>query len=142
MAETPAPTPPRPSGRADWRRGDTAATGASNRGPLRAVALIALLGAAGGVVGMMFWFGRSTPPHLITVPGSDYTDPAWPANPWAEQDGKLLRSMVSVFPNSEEAFNFQERDRLVTKLESLKVASGQAVVFHLTTLACTNKGVV
>src|SRR5436305_10690461 len=91
MSDQPAPTPFRPA-RADWRQGARDPSAVSGRGALRATVLIALLAAAGGLVGLYFWIAPPTPARLVTVPVSEYTDPAWPPNPWAEFDSELLRA--------------------------------------------------
>src|SRR5262245_54249939 len=135
------PVPPRPP-RAKWQIDNRAAADGSGRGPARAAALIALLAAAGGLAGLWFWIARAKTPRLVTVPVSEYTDPAWPANPWAEQDSDLLCGLRGAFPDSQKGFNFQERDRLTVLLESLRGDAKTPLVLHLSALACTRGGVV
>src|SRR6478672_3002772 len=101
----PTPSPHRP-GRTDWRQSGGPAGG--NRGAMRAAVFITLLAVAGAIAGLWFWVVPPTPPRLLTVPVSEYTDPAWPVNPWAERDSELLRA---AFPDNTKAFNFQERER-------------------------------
>lgn len=132
MSDEPAPTPFRPA-RADWRQGAHDPSAVSGRGALRATVLIALLAAAGGLVGLYFWIAPPNPARLVTVPVFEYTDPAWPANACAEFDSALLRAS---FPGgTENAFNFQEHERLAALLESLKATSDRPVVLHLSALA-------
>jgi hypothetical protein len=135
------PVPPRPP-RAKWQLDKHAAASNSGRGPARAAVLIALLTVVGGLAGLWFWIARATPPRLVTVPVSEYTDSAWPANPWAEQDSDLLCGLRGVFPESRKGFNFQERDRLIGLLESLRGDAKTPLVLHLSALACTRGGVV
>jgi hypothetical protein len=134
------PVPPRPP-RAKWQLDNRAAAGDSGRGPARAAVLIALLAAVGGLAGLWFWIARATPPRLVTVPVSEYTDPSWPANPWAEQDSDLLCGLAA-FPDHRKGFNFQERDRLIGLLESLRGDVKTPLVLHLSALACSRGDVV
>jgi len=135
------PVPPRPP-RAKWQLDNRAAANGTGRGPARAALLIALLAATGGLAGLWFWIARATPPRLVTVPVSEYTDPSWPANPWAEQDSDLLCGLPGVFPDHRKGFNFQERDRLIGLLESLRGDVKTPLVLHLSALACTRSDVV
>src|SRR5262245_30033169 len=117
---------PDPSPRGGWKQttGGGSSAGASP-GVRRTIALVALLAAAGGVAGLWFWVQPPSPVRFVEVPVAEYTDPAWPPNPWAERDSNAL---VSLFPSgAESAFTFQERDRFVALLKSLEAESKRPV---------------
>jgi hypothetical protein len=98
-----------------------------------------MLAAAGGVVGLWFWIQRLQPVLFVTLPVGEYTDPAWPTNPWAENDSKELGARFARNPS---AFNFQERERFVALLKSLEPEESRPVVLHLSALAATRDGKV
>jgi hypothetical protein len=135
-----------PRGSAGWRSGESPAhepVGPS-RGARRFLAVFALLAAAGAVVGALFWIQPANPPLVLSLPVSEYTDPALPPNPWAEEDAEAVQASFPEKESSpEKAFNFQQLDRLQFKLQSLaRAKSKQPVIVHLTALAAAPAGSV
>ncbi len=136
------PDAPRP-GPAGWRSGERTAPADSGRGVRRFVALAALLATAGAVVGVLFWIRPSDPPVLLTIPISEYKDPAWPPNPWAEEDSDALQDAFPDLAGREKAYGSQELSLLQSKLQSLRnVKAGQPVILHLSALGAVHDGVV
>src|SRR6476469_9169825 len=68
-----------------------------SRGTRRAIAFVLLLAAAGAVVGALVWIRPADPPQLVTIPVPEYSDPAWPPNPFAEEDSDALQT---AFPSA------------------------------------------
>jgi hypothetical protein len=109
-----------------------------SRGARRTVAFIAFLAVAGAVAGVLTYIRGADPPQLVTIPISEYADPAWPPNPFAEEDCDALQAAFPDAAGQEKAYTSQELHLLRTKLEGLKkVKSSQPVVVHLTALGMT-----
>lgn len=113
------------------------------RGTRRVVATVVLLAAAGAVAGALFWIRPADPPLLLTIPVGEYPDPAWPPNPWAEEDSDALQAAFPSAAGQEKAYGSQELLLLQTKLQGLKkVKAKQPAVVHLTALGVTRGGTV
>jgi hypothetical protein len=120
---------------ADWRAETPGAAG--NRTVLAVLSLLALLAIAGVVIGFFaFWFGAKPEPRLVFVPVGEYDHPAWPVNPWANQDARRL---ADCFPDRWAVeFESQERIKFRQLLDRLAVpVAGPArpLVLHVTALA-------
>ena len=128
------------SNRVGWRENaDAGPAAGGSRGMRRAVALCGLLAAAGGVFALWFWIEVPSAVRFITLPVAEYSDPNWPTNPWAENDGQTV---LACFPEGERAYNFQEHDRFIGLLKSLETEQRRPVVLHVTALAATHDGIV
>jgi hypothetical protein len=136
---------PRPPGSTGWRTGSAygGEIAGPSRGARRVVAVLALLAVAGAVAGAFFWIGVADPPVLLTLSVGEYSDPAWPPNPWAEEDSDALQAALPYAAGQEKAYIDQEKSRLQKKLAGLAtVKSKQSVVLHLSALAMTRGGVI
>src|SRR5262249_6796317 len=77
---------------------------------------------------------------------TEYTNPNYPPNPWAQQDSDALRGLFGS--DSEQAFGGQEKHLLLQKLDDLAQRtakspdSGRPVVIHLTSLGVAYGGKV
>ena len=107
------------------------------------VAVIILMGAAGAVAAAMFWIRPADPPLLLTIPVCEYPDPAWPPNPWAEEDSDALQAVFPSAARPEKLYGSQELHLLQIKLQGLaNRKANQAAVVHLTALGTTRGGTV
>ncbi len=137
---------PRPPASTGWRTGAPRAAAAPpgpGRGTRRFVAVALLLAAAGAVVGALLWIRPAEPPLLLSVPVGEYRDPAWPPNPWPEQDTAAVQAAFPDLAGRETAYGFQELHLLQSKLQALaNVKAGQPLIVHLTALAAAHDGAV
>ena len=137
MSDAPRPGPAR------WQTGARATPENNGRFARRFIAFAALLAAAGAIVGALFWIRPSDPPVLLTFPVSEYKDPVWPPNPWAEEDSDALQDSFPELAGREKAYGSQELTLLQSKLHALRnVKAGQPVILHLSALGAVQGGVV
>jgi len=135
-------------GPADWQS-PKAKTG---KGTMIGCTLLALCAVGGAIVAFLTYASKGqVEPYLVTVSMTQYTDPAWPENAWAEGDSERLadcfqdrdgRRLASL------SFAFQQKDKFESLLESIAAgtvetdadgkpgtASARPLVVHVSALA-------
>jgi len=121
---------------ADWRTDTPGAAG--NRNVLAVVSLLTLLAIAGVLIGVLiFWFRSKPKPRFVSIPVGEYNHPAWPVNPWANEDAARL---AECFPDgrSNVEFEFQEQKKIRELFDALAIRdadSSRPLVLHITALA-------
>jgi hypothetical protein len=131
-----------------WRRHGAAEApavlpdGASSAARRRRRTLIILLAAcsavAGAILGWLFLLRGFTEPYFLTIPFTEYLEPALPVNAWAAQDSQALRAH---FSHAHRQANFQEGHQLADALATLRTEK-RPVVVHLRAHAVARDGQV
>src|SRR5262245_61623254 len=83
----------------------------------RFLLLAAVLTLIGVIVGLLTFFGKTPRPIFLGVAVTEYTNPNYPPNSWAQQDSDALRGLFGS--DSEQAFGGQEKHLLLQKLDDL-----------------------
>ncbi|HET6575963.1 MAG TPA: hypothetical protein VFG68_20345 [Fimbriiglobus sp.] len=136
--DEPAPAKAGPARPAGWRADTPGAAG--NRTVPAVLSLLALLAIAGVLVGVIIYWLRARPePRFVSVPVGEYDDPAWPVNPWANQDARRLADCFPGRPEPE--FTAQQQDKfrtLLARLADRDADSARPLVLHVTALGAVH----
>src|SRR5260221_4320840 len=108
--------------------------------------LAGILGVAGVIVGLITLIRPTPKPLFLGIAVTEYSNPNWPPNLWGQQDSKALQGLP--WDEAVQAFQAQERQKLVQELKQLAERTGQSadkgrpIVVHLTALAVARGGKV
>jgi hypothetical protein len=132
-----------------WRTG---AVEASRRRLVVGTVLV-LFAAVGAIAGLLLLVRRPVEPLFVSIPIGEYADPAWPVNPWADQDADLLVPRFAGHgpePGGLKAFSYQQSDRLRALLAwvagksdagaDLPADRHRPLILHVTALAAVRDG--
>jgi len=142
-------------GAAHWQD----AKGKTSKGPMIGCTLLALCAVGGIILALISWFdGGDDEPYFVTIPIGEYSDPAWPANPWVYEDSTMLAECFKTRDGQPLASNWknsQQQNRLQTGLDSiangsiepgltgqLDKAAGRPLVIHINSLAVARNRMV
>lgn len=137
----------RPPTSAGWQTGEPYGSRHQvglSRGTRLFIAASFFLAIAGAIIAFFLYMRRPDAARIVTIPISQYSDPPWTVNPWAEEDSDALQAVLSATESSrDKAFGAQETGRLEARFRKLSESDdSKPIIVHLSALALVDNGAV
>lgn len=135
----------RPPTSAGWQTGEPFGSRRQiglSRGTRLFIAASFFLAIAGAIIAFFMYMRRPDAARIVTIPISQYSDPPWTTNPWAEEDSDALQAVLPASESSrDKAFGAQETGRLEAQFRKLAESDdSKPIIVHLSALALVDGG--